>query len=573
MRVPFCCTLVFPLAIAAVAFGQTQSGPLPVADLVLVHGKVWTGDAAMPEAEAVAVSGETILAVGSSDAMLKLAAPGARIVELRGRRVLPGFNDAHVHVTWGGEQLVSVHLTDAASQAEFRARIAAFAKTAPEGAWIVNGSWDHERWNPVALPTHQLIDDVTPENPVAVTRTDGHMLLANALAMRLAGIDKNTKDIPGGVILRDADGNPTGIFKDAAVPLILKMIPPQGQSQIESEFLAAQAVAARNGVTSFQDMAYLDDQQGPAKVRALESLERQGKLKIRVGENLRLSLGVPMSELGIQADFKDGLFHIGGLKSFADGGLGASTAWFFEPYTDNPANRGIAGAEMQDEEKLYAAFKAADRAGLQLITHAIGDHANHDILNLYERLEKEDGPRDRRLRIEHAQHLKAEDIPRFASLHVIASVQPYHAIDDGRWAEKRIGPERIKTTYAFRSLIDSGATVAFGSDWPVAPLSPLIGIYAAVTRRTIDGKNPNGWQPQQKVTVAEAVKAYTYGAAYAEGEEQVKGTLEPGKLADIIVLAEDIFSIDPIGIQDVKVDSTYLGGELIYQRDVSLAKP
>jgi len=559
-------TLACSLLPLSVVFSQTPAGVLPVADLVLVHGKVWTGVSALPEAEAVAVSGMHILAVGDSAAILKLAAPGAKIVELHGRRVLPGFNDAHVHVTWGGEQLVSVHLTDAASPAEFRARIAAFAKKAPKGSWIVNGSWDHERWTPVALPTHQLIDDVTPDNPVAVTRTDGHMLLANSYAMRLAGIDKGTKNIPGGVIVRDAEGNPTGIFKDAAVPLILKMIPEQQQNQVEAEFLAAQAVAAENGVTSFQDMALLDDKQGPVKVRALQSLQRQGKLKIRVAENLRLSAAVPMAELGIEADFKDSLFHLGGLKSFADGGLGASTAWFFEPYSDAPSNRGIAGSEMQDQEKLYAEFKDADRARLQLITHAIGDRAIHEILNMYERLEKEDGSRDRRLRIEHAQHLKADDIPRFAELRVIASVQPYHAIDDGRWAEKRIGPERIKTTYAFRSLLDAGATVAFGSDWPVAPLSPLTGIYAAVTRRTIDGKNPGGWQPQQKVTVAEAVKAYTYGAAFAEGEEQVKGTIEAGKMADLIVLQEDIFAIDPIRIQDVKVDSTYLGGSLIYQR-------
>jgi predicted amidohydrolase YtcJ len=565
-------TLAFTLFISHACLGQSQIAPLAVADLVLVHGKVWTGVPTMPEAEAVAVGGTHILAVGTSDAMLKLAVPGAKIIELNGRRVLPGFNDAHVHVTWGGEQLVSVHLTDAASQSEFRARIAAFAKSAPNSAWIVNGSWDHERWTPVALPTHQLIDDLTPNNPVAVTRTDGHMLLANAVAMKLAGIDKSTKDVPGGVIVRDADGNPTGIFKDAAVPLILKMVPEQKQPQIEAEFLAAQKVAAENGVTSFQDMAILDDKQGPTKLRALEALQREGKLKIRVAENFRLSAGIPMAELGIQADFKDGLFHIGGLKSFADGGLGASTAWFFEPYTDSPANHGIAGEQMQDQEKLYQEFKKADQAGLQLITHAIGDRANHEILNMYERLEQEDGTRDRRLRIEHAQHLKADDIARFASLHVIASVQPFHAIDDGRWAEKRIGPERIKTTYAFRSLIDAGATVAFGSDWPVAPLSPLIGIYAAATRRTIDGKNPDGWQPQQKVTVAEAVKAYTYGAAFAEGEEQVKGTIEAGKLADLIVLAEDIFAIDPVRIEKVKVDSTFLGGTLIYQRTDADAK-
>ena len=566
MRVLPVSTLALALLTSSNCFGQSQPVPLPVADLVLVHGKIWTGDPAMPEAEAIAVSGSHILAVGTSEAMMKLSVPGAKVVELNGRRVLPGFNDAHVHVTWGGEQLVSVHLTDAASQAEFRARIAAFAKTAPKGSWIVNGSWDHERWTPVALPTHQLIDDVTSDNPVAVTRTDGHMLLANAVAMKLAGIDRNTKDVPGGVIVRDADGNPTGIFKDAAVPLILKMVPEQKQPQIEAEFLAAQKVAAENGVTSFQDMAILDDKQGPTKLRALEALQREGKLKIRVAENFRLSAGVPMAELGIQADFKDGLFHIGGLKSFADGGLGASTAWFFEPYSDSPTNHGIAGEQMQDQEKLYAEFKKADQAGLQLITHAIGDRANHEILNMYERIEKEDGPRDRRLRIEHAQHLKTDDIARFASLHVIASVQPFHAIDDGRWAEKRIGPERIKTTYAFRSLMDSGATVAFGSDWPVAPLSPLTGIYAAVTRRTIDGKNPDGWQPQQKVTAAEAVKAYTYGAAFAEGEERVKGTLEPGKLADMVVLAEDIFAINPVSIEKVKVDATYLGGTLIYQR-------
>jgi predicted amidohydrolase YtcJ len=549
--------------------GHAQTANL-VANLIFVHGKVWTGVPAQEWVEAVAVSGDKIVAAGSSEAMLKLAAPDAKVVELHGRLMLPGFNDAHVHVPWGGEQIVSVHLTDAASQAEFRRRIAEFAKTAPKGRWIENGSWDHERWTPVALPNHQLIDDVTPDNPVAVTRTDGHMLLANALAMKLAGVDRNTKDVPGGVIGRDAEGNPTGIFKDAAVQLILSKIPQESETQIEEDFLAAQKVARENGVTSFQDMAYLEDKLGAEKLQALQSLQRAGKLKIRVAENFTLANAPLMAALGIEADFKDGLFHIGGLKSFADGGLGASTAWFYEPYLDTPAgappNRGIAGSQLQDEAKFYAEIKAADQAGLQLITHAIGDRANDEILNMYERLEKEDGVRDRRLRIEHAQHLKPADIGRFASLHVVASVQPYHAIDDGRWAEKRIGLERIKSTYAFKSLMDSGAVVAFGSDWPVAPLSPLIGIYAAVTRRTIDGKNPNGWQPQEKVSVAQAVKAYTWSAAYAEGEEKVKGTIEPGKYADLIVLEKDIFTIDPVQIEAVRVDSTYLGGELIYSR-------
>jgi len=537
------------------------------ANLVLLDGKVWTGDPAHPETEAVAIRGDRILATGSSDAMRKLALPDATVIELNGRRVLPAFNDSHVHIQMGGANLVGVHLTDARSPQEFRQRIADYAKTLPKGAWILNGLWDQERWTPIELPTHQLIDDVTPDNPVAVSRTDLHMILANAVAMRIAGIDRNTKDVPGGVILRDKDGNPTGIFKDAAVPLILSHVPAQTEADMEKYILATQRLAAENGVTSVQDMAVgSKDPTGPLKLEALQRLSQEGQLKLRVAECFALAYGKQMAELGIKADFGNDFYHIGCLKSFADGGLGASTAWFVKPYTDNPANYGIASDTMQHPEQMYAAMKAADEAGLQLITHAIGDRANHTILDFYERIEKEDGPRDRRLRIEHAQTLLPDDIARFAKLHVIASVQPYHAIDDGRWAEERIGPERIKTSYAFRSLMDSGAVVAFGSDWPVAPLKPLVGIYAAVTRRTIDGKNPDGWVPEQRVSVEESVRAYTVNAAYAEGEEKLKGSIEPGKLADIIVLSRDIFHIDPVEIEDVKVDLTLLGGEVVYRR-------
>jgi predicted amidohydrolase YtcJ len=540
------------------------------ADLILLDGKVWTEIPSQPQAEAVAIRGNRILAVGSSDAILKLATPGTKIIHLNGRLVLPGFNDAHVHVPLGGANLVGVHLTDTRSPAEFRQRIAEFAKTAPKGSWILNGLWDQERWTPIALPNHQLIDDVTPNNPVAVARTDLHMILANAYAMKLAGVDRNTKDVPGGVIMRDADGNPTGIFKDAAKALITSVIPVETEQDFEKYFLATQRVAAENGVTSIQDMAIsATDSMGPLKLRALQSLARQGKLKVRVAECLGLAYGRQMEGLGIEADFGNELFHIGCLKSFADGGLGASTAWFTAPYTDNTSNYGIASDTMQHPEEMYADYKRADQAGLQLITHAIGDRGNHVILDFYERLEKEDGPRDRRDRIEHAQTLLPEDIPRFAKLHVIASVQPFHAIDDGRWAEKRIGPERIKTTYAFRSLMDSGAVVAFGSDWPVAPLSPLIGIYAAVTRQTIDGKNPNGWIPQEKVTVAQAVRAYTFNAAYAEDEETIKGAIQEGQLADLIVLSKNIFEIDPTQIDNVKVDLTFLGGQIIYDRNAA----
>jgi predicted amidohydrolase YtcJ len=561
--------LIRNLLVALAMLGSLRSAVYSQggANLVLVDGKVWPGDPAHPETEAVAIRGDRILATGSSDAMRKLALPEARIIELNGRRVLPAFNDSHVHIQLGGANLVGVHLTDARSPAEFRRRIADYAKTLPKGTWILNGLWDQERWTPIELPTHQLIDDVTPNNPVAVARTDLHMILANAVAMRIAGIDRNTKDVPGGVILRDKDGNPTGIFKDAAVPLILSHVPAETEADMERYILATQKLAAQNGVTSVQDMAVgSKDPSGPLKLEALQRLAQQGRLKLRIAECFALAYGTQMAELGIEAGFGNNLYHIGCLKSFADGGLGASTAWFMKPYTDNPANYGIASDTMQHPDQMYAEMKAADEAGLQLITHAIGDRANHVILDFYQRIEKEDGRRDRRLRIEHAQTLLPTDIPRFAELHVIASVQPYHAIDDGRWAEQRIGPERIKTSYAFRSLMDSGAVVAFGSDWPVAPLEPLVGIYAAVTRRTIDGKNPNGWVPEQKVSVEQSVRAYTVNAAYAEGEENIKGSIEPGKLADVIVLSRDIFHIDPVEIKDAKVDLTLLGGTVVYDR-------
>jgi predicted amidohydrolase YtcJ len=391
---------LLPLALLLLLIGvdlHAQGGT----DVVLVGGKVWTGVASQPQTEAVAIRGSRILAIGTSAAMLKLAMPTARIVQLNGRLVLPGFNDAHVHVQLGGANLVGVHLTDAKSKAEFRQRIAAFAKIVSKGSWILNGLWDQERWSPIILPTHQLIDDVTPDNPVAVARTDLHMILANAYAMKLAGVDRNTKDVPGGVILRDAEGNPTGIFKDAATALILSHVPVETEKDMETYFLATQKLAVENGVTSVQDMAVsANDPSGRLKLQALQALARQGRLKLRVAECLPLIEGRQMAELGIEANFGDEMFHIGCLKSFADGGLGASTAWFTAPYTDNPFNYGIASDTMQHPEEAYAEFEFADQTGLQLITHAIGDRANHVVLDFYERIEKEDGPRDRRDRIE-----------------------------------------------------------------------------------------------------------------------------------------------------------------------------
>jgi predicted amidohydrolase YtcJ len=550
---------LFPI----VTFGQGQ------ADLVLVRGKIWTENPKQPEVEAVAIQGNRIVGVGDSESILKLAGPTTKVVDLKGHRVVPGFNDAHVHFYMGGDGITSVQLLGAASTEEFRKRIAEFARTRPKGEWILNGNWDHERWAPANLPTHQLVDDVTPDNPVFVNRSDGHMCLANAVAMKLAGVDKNTKDVPGGVIVRDPDGNPTGIFKDAAKSLIERAQPHPSMEHILSALKAAQDYASENGVTSVQDMGVFTAQGVDTMadvIRGYQTLEKRGELRVRVSTHLPLVDWKRLASAGIMADFGTEKLQVGALKSFADGSLGSTTAWFFEPYSDAPNVSGIPSPELLHPDKMYEEMRSADKAGLQLAVHAIGDRAIRAILDMFERLERDEGNSDRRLRIEHAQHVSPADIPRFAKLHVIASMQPYHAIDDGRWADKRIGPERIKTTYAFRSLLDAGAVLAFGSDWFVAPMNPLVGIYAAATRRTLDGKHPNGWVPQQKISVAEAVHAYTMGSAYASLEDGIKGSIEPGKLADLAVLSDDIFNVDPVEIQNAKIQMTIFDGKVIFER-------
>ena len=538
------------------------------ADLVAVHGEVWTEDPQHPEAEAIAVNGHHIVAVGTDAEVMKLAGPKTQVLDLKNRRVVPGFNDAHVHFFWGGQGLASVQLTDAHSEQEFAQRIADFAKTRPSGEWIVDGNWDEQKWSPVKLPSHEQIDALTPNNPVWVQRTDGHMMLANALAMKLAGITKDTPDVVGGSIGRDKDGNPTGIFKDAAKDLVERIIPPPSDAQVDAALLAAQKYALDNGVTSVQDMGFTGAHGADMQARIVRGYQRlmaEGKWKVRVSARFPLDEGARLRNLGVMTNFGNDTLVIGSLKAFADGSLGSATAWFVQPFDDQPTNSGLPSEQLSHPEEFYAKLQAADRAGNHIATHAIGDLANKTILDLYARLEKEDSPADRRLRIEHAQHLRPEDIPRFAQLHVIASVQPYHAIDDGRWAETRIGHKRASTTYAFRSLVDSGAVLALGTDWFVAPMNPMVTIYAATTRRTLDGKHPEGWFPEQKLTVAQSVHAYTVGSAYAESQDDIKGSLAPGKLADFDVLSDDIFHMDPVAIENVRIVTTVLGGEIVRQ--------
>jgi predicted amidohydrolase YtcJ len=554
--------LLIILVIGPFAMNVTNHADQPIIgpDLIVVNANVHTMDPGQPVAQAIAILGERIVAVGTDKEIKKLAGPLTRTIDARKRLVLPGFNDSHVHFLSGGFQLSSVDLRDADSPQEFAERIRQFSEKLPAGRWITGGDWDHERWPDANLPTKELIDRFTPGIPVFVSRLDGHMALANSLALKLAGVTRETLDPAGGLIVRDQNtGEPTGVLKDAAMSHVWKVVP---ESSFEVKLAAARAAtehAAKLGVTSVQDMSAGDD------VGIYQTLLDRGELKTRIYAVSPLPAWERLARTGVRAHFGSDLLRIGGLKGFADGSLGSTTAFFFEPYKDASNTRGLAGEEMFPEGAMLNRVRAADRAGLQVMIHAIGDRANDLILSIYEQVITEDGQRDRRFRIEHAQHLRLQDISRFKRDQVIASMQPYHAIDDGRWAEKRIGKERAKTTYAFRSLLDSGATLAFGTDWTVAPLDPILSIYAGVTRRTLDGRNPKGWIPEQKISVEEAVRAYTVGSAFAEFQEKVKGTLTPGKLADLVLLSEDIFKINPQDIEKVKVVMTIMNGRVVYE--------
>ena len=546
-------TLVILIVVSSSTF-YSQSF---AADIVIINGNVHTEDAKRTMASSIAMSGGRIIAVGASADTKTLIGPNTRVIDAGGKLVLPGFNDAHVHFTETGAQLSHVDLRSSKSPEEFVQRVKGFAAKLPKGRWILGGQWDHENWTPNNLPTAALIDAVTPDNPVFITRLDGHMALANSLAMKLAGVDKNTPDIAGGVVVRDAQGNPTGIFKDSAENYIGRVIPEPSYAEELEYAQAASDYLAHFGVTSAQSMS------AGTSVGAYQELERRGTLKTRIYGCSPLTDYKRWANTGIHAAFGDRMVRVGCLKGYADGSLGSTTAWFFEPYLDAPNTSGVPRAEVTNgmQENMIA----ADKCGLQVMIHAIGDRANATILDYYQKVEQTDGPRDRRFRIEHAQHLRQQDIPRFGQEKVVASMQPIHLVDDGRWAWKRIDEKRIKGTYAFRSLLDSGAVLAFGSDSPVATPNPIIGIWAAVTRQTADGKFPNGWVPEQKITVDEAVRAFTWGSAYAEFQEDVKGTLEIGKLADMLVLSDDIFTINPDKIRDVKVLTTIVGGRVVYE--------
>lgn len=546
--------LTTALLLAVIAAPAASQEPADV----IVYGRVWTGDPVRAWAEAVAIRGERIVAVGSRRQVQRYLGRGTRVMDNGAGLVTPGLADSHTHFVSGGFQLISVDLRDAATPAEFVRRIAEYARGIPSGRWILGGDWDHERWPGTTLPRREWIDSVTPNTPVFVQRLDGHMGVANSTALRLAGITRETPDPAGGMIVRDpVTGEPTGVLKDNAMDRVFAVLPPASPEEMDSAVARAMRHAASLGVTTVHTMGDWSDLAALRRARAREAMVTRVRAYVPLSTWRRLADTVRLRGRG------DAWLNWGGLKGFMDGSLGSTTAAFYEPYLDAPATRGLL---VSDSAEMRGLVFAADSVGLQLAIHAIGDRANAVLLQFFGDAAARNGARDRRFRIEHAQHLRQEDIRRIGALGVVPAMQPYHVIDDGRWAGNRLDTARLRGTYAFRGLLDARVRLAFGSDWTVAPLDPIAGIYAAVTRRTLDDRNPGGWFPQQRVSVEEALRAYTGGVAWAGFQEEQAGILRAGMLADLTLLDQDLFRVPVEEIGRARVAATIVGGRVVYER-------
>lgn len=546
-----------PLSLLA-SFFVFGCQPLPnerEVDAIYANGVIWTGAENKSDASMMAINQGNIVFIGDD---LPSDISSDIIIDLEGQFVMPGFMDNHVHFMEGGAALASVDLRDAKTPEEFKRRIIEYAGKRPDNRWVLNGNWDHTQWGG-QLPHKNWIDAETAQTPVYVIRIDGHMALANAAALAAAGITKDTPNPVGGSIERDADGEPTGILKGNALNLILSVIPSPSDDELMEQFTLAQEHALSLGLTKVHAVtAY------PTETRMLDIFQMakaRGLMRLRAQVSTPIETWPDMAKEVEQYGRGDGLLKWGGIKGFIDGSLGARTAWLHEPYTDDPSNTGL---PLNAPQTLAKWMQAADEAGLELSIHALGDRGIDTVIGQMKEIAG-DEIRDRRYRIEHFQHPTETAIKDLAETGIIASMQPYHAIDDGRWAEDRIGADRLKTTYAFRSILDAGGILTFGSDWPVAPLSPLQGVYAAVTRRTTDGANPNGWIPEQKISVEDALTAYTLTNAYAFNEEDMAGTLETGKRADFVVLSDDPRKIPNETLADIDVLKTVIGGNSVYE--------
>ena len=560
------------------------------ADLVIQNAYVWTVDLSKPTAEAVAVRNNKIIFVGSNKAVQKYIDGNTNIIDAGGKLVLPGFNDNHVHFESTCRIVTGLNLLDVHQEKPFISRVRDVHERFTPGVWITGGLWSaYQAWESSSIseegrkakidffkPQRKMVDSFTAERPVFIQRFDRKVFFANSKALEIAGITKDRTDPPNIHVERDKRGNPTGILTGSGVQQYFNnIIPPRSWKQRVWESEAVLKRCARFGVTSLSDMS-------DARQREIfYYLHNENKLTVRIHSRGYLDQWEKMSELGIKIGSGDSMIRLGTVKAWIDGIMGNSTARFYKAYSHNSDEFGIwrkimfpwrsqsGGRDLQSNLE-YLAIKA-DSAGIQLSVHAIGDAANGYLLDMMDRVNEHNGVKNRRFRLVHAQVIHPDDFKRFKNMSIIAEVQPYHCTDDMRWMEERIGHERSKGAYAFRSLWDSGAVVCFGSDSPGTnasryPLNPMLGLYAAVTRQTLDGNPADGWFPDEKLSVEEAIQAYTLNSAYASFEENIKGSITEGKLADLVILSDNLLEIDPSKIKDVEVKTTIFNGKIIYQQ-------
>ncbi len=596
---------------AAAAFLFSGSLAAQEADLVLTNAVVWTVDDDNPRAEAVASLGDKIIYVGDSSGVQAHIGANTRVLDLEGALVTPGFNDNHVHFASTGALLYGLNLLDVSDEAGLVERIRDVHERYASGSWITGGDWSaYETWSEGAvaeagaevnpddlygnlfLPNKGMIDPITGDRPVLIRRFDRKVYLANSAALEAAGISANSPDPEGVMVERDSDGEPTGalfnpvsgavestvLVRDNVRALYSDILPPPSREQRTQETLRAWQQMREVGITSYSDVT-----SPPVQVDIYRQLRAEGRMTARVRYRPTLDRWPSMANLGIRVGFGDEWIRFGAVKAWIDGIMGNSSARFYEPYTHNPASRGIwrdimfpferdpRSPELM-QSRLERLALGADNAGIQLTVHAIGDEANGYLMDMLERIIAENGEKDRRFRLVHAQVMTDRDIERGGEMNIVAEVQPFHTSDDMRWMEERIGRERSRGAYAFRRLWDSGATVSFGSDSPGTNasryyLNPMLGLYAAVTRKTLSGQPEGGWFPQEKLTIEESIKAYTLNTAYAAYEEDIKGTITVGKLADYVVLSDNLLTMDPDGIKDVTVRKTIVGGKIVYESD------
>ncbi len=534
---------------------QQGNGP---ADFALINGVIYTGDPANPRVQALAARGEIIVATGTTADIRKLVGPRTRVIDLHGAFAMPGFNDAHLHLGSAAQAKLSVDLEGAASIKEFQRRIRErVAQTSP-GQWIVGRGWDHTLWNPARFPTRQDLDAVSTDHPMFFSHISGHVSVANSKALEIAGITASTPNPPGGEIEHDAQGQPDGMLKEGpASGLVSRFIPPPTPEQRRRGIELALKEAASHGITSLQDNSSWDD------FLTYRAMKEGGTLTVRISEWLPFDAPLDrLEQMRNDGGTSDPWLKTGMLKGFMDGALGTGTAALLAPYSDDPNSTGILESHPGDLNQMCI---ERDKAGFQIGLHAIGDRGVRTALDCFAAIVAANGPRDRRDRVEHAQIVAPNDFARFGLLHVIASMQPSHQTTDMRWAERRIGPERIKGAYAWRTMLSNGVTLAFGTDWPVEIINPMRGLHACVTRQLPDGSPKEGWQPQEKISMDECIHAYTVGSAYAEFEEGKKGQLVPGQFADIVILSADVTKIAPKEILGVAVQQTIVGGSIVYK--------